>query len=560
MPMHADDRLDRPEEPAVDPGQFVHLVDGHAVAQGPCDGEDPHRSRILQLVAQILELIRVRIQPAYSDVEHAQRLLDHFGKGAADGHHFADALHLASDARRGSLKLGEIPARQLAHEIVEGRLEERRRAARDAVRNFREGASQRDLGCHIGEGIAGRLAGERTRARETGIDLDDPIVGTFRIERVLDVALPDYAKMSNRAYRDRPEMVVFRVVESLRGRNDDRLARVDPHRIHVFHVAHRDAVVAPVPHDFVLDLLPAAQALLDEHLLCTAGEGALDRGVELLLALHDAAALAAQRVSAPQHHREPDVQRGSAGLAGGGARDAAGRPDPDLGEAPHEELAVLGVPDRVDRRSKHAHAVLAQHAGVVEGESAIQRGLAAERKQDRIHLLLHDDALDEFRIDGDEVDTVGEILAGLDSRDVRIDEDRRDTLFAQGLERLRPGVVEFPCLSDLERARSEHQHPARFLRQICSVRGHYRILKNSIAGNACALQTTGGAVGVICPSLPRRDEGSRRTESPCPSVPGMPPGETGRWHRASHANESLRLFRRSRSRTTAPNRAEEIRP
>ena len=49
-------------------------------------------------VTQVAELIGIRIQPVHPDVEHAQRLLNHLGETAADGHDLADALHLASDA------------------------------------------------------------------------------------------------------------------------------------------------------------------------------------------------------------------------------------------------------------------------------------------------------------------------------------------------------------------------------------------------------------------------------------------------------------------------------
>jgi hypothetical protein len=69
----------------------------------------------------------------------------------------------------------------------------------------------------------------------------------------------------------------------------------------------------------------------------------------------------------------------------------------------------------------------------MQREPAIERGLPAEGKQDRVYLLFHDDALYEFGIDGDEVDAVGEILASLYGGDVGIDEDRRDTLFPQRL-------------------------------------------------------------------------------------------------------------------------------
>ena len=97
--------------------------------------------------------------------------------------------------------------------------------------------------------------------------------------------------MSN---RDGAEQLVLLVVEGLRRRDDDGLARVDAHRVEVLHVADGDAVVAAVADDLVLDLLPAAQVFLDQHLANAAVKARLQRRLELALGLDDAAALAAE--------------------------------------------------------------------------------------------------------------------------------------------------------------------------------------------------------------------------------------------------------------------------
>ena len=134
--------------------------------------------------------------------------------------------------------------------------------------------AQRDLCGDVGQRIAGGLAGQSARAREPGVDLDDAVIGAPGVERVLDVALADDAEMADGLDRHRAEQLVLLVVERLARGHDDGLARVDAHRVEVLHVADGDAVVAPVAHHLVLDLLPAAQALLDQHLGHAAGEGA----------------------------------------------------------------------------------------------------------------------------------------------------------------------------------------------------------------------------------------------------------------------------------------------
>ncbi len=66
--------------------------------------------------------------------------------------------------------------------------------------------------------------------------------------------------------------------------------------------------------------------------------------------------------------------------------------------------------------------------------------------------------LDKEGGDGEEIDMVGDTLAGLHRRDVGIDQHRLDALFAEGLQRLGAGIVELSGLAYLESARAEHEH------------------------------------------------------------------------------------------------------
>ena len=71
--------------------------------------------------------------------------------------------------------------------------------------------------------------------------------------------------------------LVLVVGERLAGRDDDRVAGVDAHRVDVLHVADDDAGVGGVAHHLVLELFPADQRLLDEHLVDRAGRQAAGR-------------------------------------------------------------------------------------------------------------------------------------------------------------------------------------------------------------------------------------------------------------------------------------------
>ena len=66
--------------------------------------------------------------------------------------------------------------------------------------------------------------------------------------------------------RQRAQLVVFRVGEGLRWRDDDTLARVDAQWVEILHVAHRDTVVVTVAHHFIFYFLPTFEALFHKDL------------------------------------------------------------------------------------------------------------------------------------------------------------------------------------------------------------------------------------------------------------------------------------------------------
>ena len=99
----------------------------------------------------------------------------------------------------------------------------------------------------------------------------------------------------------------------------------------------------------------------------------------------------------------------------------------------------------------------------MQRDAAVEGGLPAEGEQDAVRPFLFDHALHEVGGDGEEIDLVGDAFAGLDGGDIRVDEDGPDAFFAQGLQGLRTGIVEFAGLPDLQGAGSEHEHLGGFL-------------------------------------------------------------------------------------------------
>ena len=133
------------------------------------------------------------------------------------------------------------------------------------------------------------------------------------------------------------------------------------------------------------------------------------------------------------------------------------RLDVNLVELLDEELAVLGVHNRLDGGAEHFQAVFFQDAVTVKGHSAVQRGLASECQENALRLLLLDDSLHEEGSYRKKIYLVGDTLRCLDSRNIGIDQDSLYAFLAHGLEGLGAGVVEFAGLTDFKGSRTQEQ-------------------------------------------------------------------------------------------------------
>ena len=254
------------------------------------------------------------------------------------------------------------------------------------------------------------------------------------------------------------------VGQRLDGRHDDRVAGVDAERVHVLHRAHRDARVLGVAHDLVFDLLPADQAALDHHLPDRAGaEAGLDALPVGPLRLDDAAAGPAEGERGPDDGRQAD---GVQGLLGGClARVVVGALDDERGrvrlvdafEQVPERLAVLGHPDRLERRAQEADVVPVQDAGLGQRHRQVQRRLPAQPCQQSLRLLAGDHGLDRGHRERLQVHGVRDGRVGHDRGRVGVDEDRAHTLGPERAAGLGAGVVELGRLSDDDRPRAQDQ-------------------------------------------------------------------------------------------------------
>ena len=96
---------------------------------------------------------------------------------------------------------------------------------------------------------------------------------------------------------------------------------------------------------------------------------------------------------------------------------------------------------------------------LVELHCQIERGLPADRRQQRVGALLVDDPLE--RVGGERLDVgaIGELGVGHDGGGVAVDQHHLQPLALERLERLRAGIVELAGLADDDRARSDDEYP-----------------------------------------------------------------------------------------------------
>ena len=134
--------------------------------------------------------------------------------------------------------------------------------------------------------------------------------------------------------------------------------------------------------------------------------------------------------------------------------------EPDVEHRVAEQLAVLGHADRFARGADQLDAVFFEHAVIGEIERAVERGLAAHRRQQRVGAFLRDDLLDRLPVDRLDVDRVRRFRVGHDRRRIRIDEHDAKAFLLERLAGLRAGIVELAGLADDDRARADDEDRA----------------------------------------------------------------------------------------------------
>ena len=209
-----------------------------------------------------------RCAPRRAGFKRADAFLQRFLESAADGHHFADGLHLRAQRTVRAGEFLELPFRDFHHDVVDGGLEASRRFLGDIVGNFIEAHAHSEPCGNFRDRETGGFAGERRAARHTRIHLYDDHAAVFRIDGELHVRPAGFhAHFSDDGGRGISHPLIFLVGQRLRGSHRDGVAGMHAHRVEVFNRADDHEVVAEVAHHFEFILFPAEHGLFDQRLV-----------------------------------------------------------------------------------------------------------------------------------------------------------------------------------------------------------------------------------------------------------------------------------------------------
>ena len=337
-----------------------------------------------------MEVLR-EAKAAASLLERADGLLERLLVGLADRHHLAHGLHLRTQAVFDGAELLERPARELEHHVVAARrvlLERSVAPVWDLVERHARGELRGDER----DREAGRLGGERGRARRARVDLDDHHAARLRVVRELHVRSAYDADRLD----DLEGVALQALLELLVDREErcraEAVARMHADGVDVLDEAHGDHLVLRVANNLDLKLLPVEDGLLDEALVSERGvEAAGADRAQLLDVVAEAAARAAHRVCGPDDHGIADLPLDEIDSILDGVDDSAARGlDTELLHRLLEHLAILAALDGAEVHADHLHAVLVEDALLGELHGKVEARLPAEVRQNGIGPLLLD--------------------------------------------------------------------------------------------------------------------------------------------------------------------------
>ena len=121
-------------------------------------------------------------------------------------------------------------------------------------------------------------------------------------------------------------------------------------------------------------------------------------------------------------------------------------------------LSILGLVYRLAARPDEFDFVGVQHSLTYQVERAVEPGLAAHRRQQRVRTLLRDDSGDHLPVHRLDVRGIGKPGIGHDGGRIGVHQHHPEAFFGERLARLHSGVVELAGLADDDRPGPDDQY------------------------------------------------------------------------------------------------------
>ena len=271
-----------------------------------------------QLIKVLLvkDIVTVSAQASAILFQRTERLLQSLLKGPAHGHGLADRLHTGGQNAAGALELDKGKARNLDHAVVDRRLKGSRGCLGDVVGNLVKRVTNREQRSHLCNGEASCLGSKRRRTADARVHLNDNDAAVCWVDRKLNVG----AAAGNAYTLENGDGVVTEVLElfiskGLSWSNGNGVSCVNAHGIEVLNGADNNTVTCGIAHDLHLNLFPALNGLLYQHLvLWRKQEALLNNLYKLFWGVRNAAASAAKSEAWADDHRVTQLSNNALGI------------------------------------------------------------------------------------------------------------------------------------------------------------------------------------------------------------------------------------------------------
>ena len=246
------------EEPGIDAGMLMNLLDAHARLEGVTDVVDSALRRYGKLAVELDLLdgpfylfvsasglasqagqpfiVVVESQAESLDLHGANALLEGLFEGTANAHGLTDALHLSGEGFVGIGEFFKSPTRNLDNAVIDSRFKTSGRLASNVVGDFVKSVADGELGGNLGNWESGGLTGQGRTSRYARVHLDDHHSSVLGIDAKLDVrAACLYTDFSDDGQGGVAHELILFVGEGLSGGDGDRIAGVHTHGVEVLN-------------------------------------------------------------------------------------------------------------------------------------------------------------------------------------------------------------------------------------------------------------------------------------------------------------------------------------